>query len=275
MIQTIIINIIDITNIIIQIMTTTMDNVEINNPKIQEVVAIVDRSGSMMGKEKDTVGGINSTFKVLKDENKNNEIIKVSVKLFDHEEIMLFKSIDLKDVKPITNSQFVPRGQTALLDAIGNTLNHFMEKKLFNSNAYDSCVIYIATDGEENSSKHFSAKKIKNMIEEAENNFNIRVLYLAANQDAILEASKYGINPNQALNYSETGENVDAAFRSAASVARRFSQDGSSQFTHIERTMSQPVGESYSSSPPNLMRQTMRHEPPRINRQRRHFSHTS
>ena len=63
MIQTIIINIIDITNIIIQIMTTTMDNVEINNPKIQEVVAIVDRSGSMMSKEKDTVGGEGSSWR--------------------------------------------------------------------------------------------------------------------------------------------------------------------------------------------------------------------
>ena len=50
-----------------------------------------------------------------------------------------------------------------------------MEKKLLNPNAYDSCVIYITTDGEENSSKHFSAKKIKRMIEEAENNFNIAI----------------------------------------------------------------------------------------------------
>ena len=150
-----------------------------------------------------------------------------------------------------------------------------MEKKLVNNNAYDSCVIYIATDGEENSSKHFSAKKIKRMIEEAETNFNIRVLYLAANQDAILEASKYGINPNQALNYSETGENVDAAFRSAASVARRFSQDGTSQFTHMERTISQTHDGINIGSPANLMRQTMRDEPPPLNRQRRYFSHTN
>ena len=255
-------------------MTTSFDNVEINNPKIQEVVAIVDRSGSMMGKEEDTVGGINSTFEVLKSENKNNEIIKVSVKLFDHEEKMLFRSINIKDVKPITTDQFVPRGQTALLDAIGNTPNYFMEKKLLNTNAYDTCVIYVATDGQENSSKHFSAKKIKRMIEEAENNFNIRVLYLAANQDAIFEASKYGINPTQAINYSETGENVDAVFRSAANVARRFSQDGSAEFTNIERTMSQAQDRNDFNSPIPLTR-TMRTGPPAINRQRGYSSRTT
>ena len=44
------------------------------------------------------------------------------------------------------------------------------------------------------------------MIADASDNYNIKILYLAANQDAILEAAKYGINPGQALTYSETPE---------------------------------------------------------------------
>jgi hypothetical protein len=55
---------------------------------IQEVVAIIDRSGSMSGKEADTIGGINSTIEELKS-NKSNEIIKFSVKFFDHQEYIL------------------------------------------------------------------------------------------------------------------------------------------------------------------------------------------
>ena len=55
------------------------------NKNIQEVVAIIDRSGSMIGKESDTIGGINSTFEVLKSSLKDNDEVKVSIKLFDHE----------------------------------------------------------------------------------------------------------------------------------------------------------------------------------------------
>ena len=51
------------------------------NTKRQDVVALVDRSGSMMGKEDDTLGGINSMFELLKQEKDENTNIKVSVKL--------------------------------------------------------------------------------------------------------------------------------------------------------------------------------------------------
>ena len=62
---------------------------------------------------------------------------------------MLFRCIDLEEVRNITRDQYHPRGQTALLDAMGDTLTYFMEKKLMNPKAYDSCVIYVVTDGHE------------------------------------------------------------------------------------------------------------------------------
>ena len=76
--------------------------IKMTDTKIQEVVAVIDRSGSMMGKEDDTLGGINSTFEVLKQEKDENTHIKVSVKLFDHEQKLLFRSIDLEEVRNIT-----------------------------------------------------------------------------------------------------------------------------------------------------------------------------
>jgi len=106
------------------------------NSDLQHVVAIVDRSGSMAGKEEDTIGGITSTFEELKSNPTPGVNVNVSIKLFDHEEIMIVKEIDLYDVKPLTKHQYSPRGQTALFDAIGNTLNYFMEKKIEDSNAY-------------------------------------------------------------------------------------------------------------------------------------------
>ena len=209
------------------------------NKTIHEVVAIIDRSGSMAGKEQDTIGGINSTFHILRQNQDDNTITKISIKFFDNEEEILIKSLSLNNVKPLEEKDFVPRGMTALLDAIGNTLNYYMNKKIENKNSYTICSIYIVTDGYENASKHYSSKKIKRMIADAEENYNIKLLYLAANQDAILEASKFGIASTHALNYSENRENVNSAYISAASAIRRHYTGEDTSFTPSERQSSQ------------------------------------
>ena len=205
----------------------------------QKVIAIVDRSGSMRGKEEDTIGGLNASLEVLKNDKEENTTIDVSIKLFDHEEIMLIRSKNIDNIIPLTRKDFVPRGQTALLDAIGNTLNWVMENKIMNPNFYNSCLIYIVTDGLENSSKNYDANTIKNMISNAQETHNIKIIYLAANQDAILEADKYGISAGQAMNYTESQEHTEMAYRSAANVAKRCRTNGDANFTYAERSASQ------------------------------------
>lgn len=206
---------------------------------IQEICAVVDRSGSMSGKELDTIGGINETFRVLRESKQPNEIIKISIKLFDHEQILKLRNVDIEEVRDLTRDDFNPRGQTALLDAMGDTLTYFMEKKLMDPGAYDSCIIYITTDGLENASKRYTNEKIKKMIQNAEETYNIKLMYLGANQDAILEANKFGIDYSRAMNYSETPENVQSAYRSAASAAVRTRSLGRTEFTQTERQASQ------------------------------------
>lgn len=227
---------------------------------IQEVVAIIDRSGSMNGKEDDTIGGINTTFEVLKNGLQENDKINVSIKLFDHEENMLIRSLDIKEVIPINHDQYKPRGQTALYDAIGNSLTYFMEKKLNNPSCYNKCLIYVVTDGLENCSKKFNANTLKKLIKSAQENYGIEIIYLAANQDAILEASKMGIAPTHALNYAETAENSNSTYRSAASVANRQRSGANTSFTQAERN------DSYGNTSPPPRRP--RFEPPPIVRQR-------
>ena len=203
---------------------------------IQEVVAIIDRSGSMSGKEADTIGGINSTIEELKS-NKSNEIIKFSVKFFDHQEYIKIRSLDIENVRPLNVKDLMPRGQTALLDAMGSTISFFINKKMGDPSSYDSCIIYIATDGHENCSRKFTNENIKNLIEQAKK-FSIEILYFGANQDAILEASKFGLDATQAMNYSENTENVESAYRSAARAAKRYRSGNNAGFLEAERTAS-------------------------------------
>lgn len=213
-----------------------------NTPNIHEVIALIDKSGSMHGKELDTIGGINSTFDVLRTENnENNEniIIKASVKLFNNDEEMLIRSQNIQDISPLTQSQYIPSGTTSLFDALGFSLQYFMEKKLMDPNSYNKCTFYIVTDGLENSSKVHNATSVKKIIENADKTYGIKVIYMGANQDAIFEASKIGINPEQAMNYSENSENVNSAFRSAGSMIRRHYTDQPVEFTNVERMASQ------------------------------------
>jgi len=215
-----------------------MNNNENNIMNIQEVVAIIDRSGSMSGKEDDTIGGINSTFEILKNSLETNDKINISIKLFDHEEKLLIRSLDINSVRPIERKQYIPRGQTALYDAIGNSLSYFMEKKLLDPLCYNKCLIYVITDGLENSSVKYNKDTLKNIIKSAEDNYGIEIIYLAANQDAFLEASKMGISTEHALNYSETQENSQEAYRSVAYVANRQRSGDNTSFTIPERLLS-------------------------------------
>ena len=248
------------------------------NIKIQEVVAIMDRSGSMAGKIADSVGGFNSTLEILREQREDNTLINVSVKIFDNQEEMIIRSLPLDNVIPLKENQIVPRGQTALLDAIGNTLTYFMEKKLMNPGAYDFCTIYVVTDGLENCSQTFTQKRIKEMIKVAEDTYNIKVIYLAANQDAILEAGNLGINPGQAINYSESHEETQAVYRSAAAMVHRHSSGVPVEFLTAERQASQCNTSSPSTPPPpppptptrSATLFTIGAVPPTITRQRPH-----
>jgi len=229
---------------------------------IQEVVAIIDRSGSMSGKEADTVGGINSTLSIIKQDLKPDEVVNVSIKLFDHEEIMLAKSVNINDVSPLELSQFVPRGQTALYDAIGTTLTYFMEKKLHNPQSFDKCLIYITTDGCENCSKKYNVQSLKKLIKSAQETYSIELIYLGANQDAIFEASKIGILPTHAINYSETTDECNAAYRSVGNVVNRQKSSMATAFTQVERSQSYvpctpplPSRDYTTMMPPPLRRQ--------------------
>ena len=59
--------------------------------------------------------------------------------------------------------------------------------------------------------------KIRNQLNK-QTVYNIKILYLGANQ-GFSRSDGYGINPNQAMNYSETTDTVDAAYRACASVS--------------------------------------------------------
>lgn len=164
-----------------------------------EVVFILDRSGSMSGLEDDTIGGFNST---LDKQRKIEGEVLVSTVLFDHESIVIHDRVPIADVKPLTQDEYFVRGNTALLDAIGDAVKHIrnVHKYAREEDRPEKTLFVITTDGMENSSRKFSYNDVKKLIEEQQAK-GWEFLFLGANIDSVSVAGRMGIQASRAVNY--------------------------------------------------------------------------
>lgn len=176
-----------------------------------EIICIIDRSGSMASIANDAIGGFN-TF--LEDQKKVEGEATLTFVQFDTEYEVIHENKPLNDVPILDNKTFQPRGATALLDAVGKTIDN-TGKRLSNtpeSNRPDKVIIAILTDGEENSSKQYNLSKIKEMIQHQKEKYQWEFIFLGANQDAFAEAAKIGIDVNDTFNFASTGKGIRSAY---------------------------------------------------------------
>jgi uncharacterized protein YegL len=156
---------------------------------LTELVFILDRSGSMSRLTGDTIGGFNSTINEQK--KKEGEAV-VSVVLFDDVYSVLHNGVDIKSVPELTNKEYFARGSTALLDAIGKTINT-VGARLKNTPEDErpaKVLLIITTDGEENASREFSDEQIKAMIEHQKTKYNWDVLFIGGDIHSVNYAQR-------------------------------------------------------------------------------------
>ncbi|MDF2673193.1 MAG: hypothetical protein K0R09_1458 [Clostridiales bacterium] len=168
---------------------------------ITELVFILDRSGSMSGLESDTIGGYNAMLK--KQRLEQGEAVVTTV-LFDDNYQLLHDRINIKGVSLITERDYFVRGATALLDAIGKTIQKIgnAHKHTIEDQRPDKTIFVITTDGMENSSCEYSYEKIRKMVEKEKEKYGWEFIFLGANIDAISTAAKFGITSDRAANYN-------------------------------------------------------------------------
>lgn len=145
----------------------------------QSRVFLLDRSGSMESCRDDTIEGFNTFVEAQKPLGGT-----MTLALFDHEVNVLYENVPIDEVKPLDHDTFVPRGGTALYDALGHVLKMQLPRET---------VVIILTDGEENSSRTYTGPHLKDLIENKQTNDGWSFVYLGANQDTIMSASRLGI----------------------------------------------------------------------------------
>ena len=170
------------------------------NHNMTELVFILDKSGSMHGLEKDTIGGYNSMLEKQKAEEGSAHVTTV---LFDTHVELLHDRLPLGCVKPLTEKEYCVGGKTALLDAVGTTIQRINE--IQNAEPEESragkVIFVITTDGFENASRKFTYPILKNLIESQQKEMGWEFMFLGANMDAVSEAGKLGIQPDRAASF--------------------------------------------------------------------------
>jgi uncharacterized protein YegL len=171
------------------------------NKNLTEVVFILDRSGSMADLANDTLGGFNSFIEKQKQEP--GEAVLTTV-LFDDKYEILHNGVNLKAVEALTGKEYFARGMTALMDAVGKTINTVGERlsHTLEKDRPAHVLFVITTDGWENASVEFTQKQIKTMIDHQINKYNWQFIFLGANINAVETAKSYGIS--LASNYLPT-----------------------------------------------------------------------
>jgi uncharacterized protein YegL len=178
---------------------------------LTELVFILDRSGSMSGLERDTIGGFNS---ILEKHNSTDGECIVTTVLFDGEYELLHERLDILNIKPITEDEYFVRGSTALLDAIGKTINKIGIElnNLLDEQRPEHVMFVIITDGEENASKEFTRDQIKQMVEHQTEVYKWEFIFLGANIDAFSVANSIGVQRSKTANYYADSEGTEKNF---------------------------------------------------------------
>ncbi len=167
---------------------------------LTELVFILDRSGSMHGLEKDTIGGFNAMIEKQKAEV--GEVL-VNTVLFDDESEVLHDRVPLDHIKPMTEKDYRVGGCTALIDAIGGAIHHIgsIHKYARPEDVPEHTLFVITTDGMENASHRYSSEEVKKMIEREKSEYGWEFLFLGANIDAAETAASFGIDRDRAVDY--------------------------------------------------------------------------
>lgn len=188
---------------------------------ITEMVFILDRSGSMQGLERDTIGGFNSMIE--KQKELDGECY-VSTVLFDDKSEVLHDRLKLSRVPKMTNKDYFVRGCTALLDAVGGAIHHIgnIHKYARPEDVPEKTIFVITTDGLENASTRYSGGDVKRMIERQKEKYGWEFLFIGANIDAGLEAEKIGIARNRSVNYTPTCEGTTNLYNVVEKTVRNY-----------------------------------------------------
>lgn len=188
------------------------------NPEYTAIQIIVDRSGSMESIRSEMQTEIN---RFIADQAIQPGKCTIRLSQFDGTYELLYSSRSAQDVP---HFWLQPRGATALYDAIGTAVNELGKEleALTEARRPGKVLVVVITDGHENASHKFSKKNIKELIQHQKEVYKWEFVFMGANQNAVLEGNKLGIDNHSGLTYDASGAGVRKGFQSLAGYTRTY-----------------------------------------------------
>ena len=164
-----------------------------------EIVFILDRSGSMGGREEDVIGGFN---RMIADQQQKEGECFVSTVLFDDVSEVLMNRVPVKDVRPLTDKDYNVRGCTAYFDALGRAIRHhiYIQRCLPEEKRSEKVLFVVMTDGLENASREYTGENLRRLVKEEQDKWGWEFMFIGAGIDAIEAAKDIGIKAEFAIN---------------------------------------------------------------------------
>lgn len=192
---------------------------------LTEIVCVLDKSGSMMAVRDDSIGSFNQ---FLKEQKEAPGKANFSLTLFDTEYHYVYSGEDIQNVSELDSNTYNPGGMTALLDAVGKTIDE-TGRRLAETPGHKrpgKVIFVILTDGQENSSKEYTFDIVKDKIEHQRNKYNWEFLFLGAGEDTIKQASQIGIGMDKTMSFSHSSKGYDTASKSYSSAVLNYRSVG-------------------------------------------------
>lgn len=195
------------------------------------ITIILDKSGSMGSLVNDTIGGFNQFLKTQREVEGEATLTLVQ---FNGNYDLISDMVPLTTASELNKQNYSPNGGTALLDAIGRTINNV--ESLLDEKSEDEkpekVIFVIITDGQENESREFTRDQVMTMINNHRDEKGWEFVFIGANQDAIQGGNSIGVRAGNSLNYSASAIGTQAMYssltRSMTSYRSKSSLDAAS-----------------------------------------------
>ena len=182
--------------------------------KATEMVCILDRSGSMYKKRKDTIGSFNQ---MLEKQKREPGEAYITTALFSDQCDVLYSHTPIRETEELTEQDYYIGGNTALFDAIGKVFHQTDSLLEGREGDYEEKVmVFIITDGMENASVQYGRQQIKKLIEEKQKKGWV-ILFFGTDMEMIKLAEDTGIRKENTTCYPDTAEGIRESFLMAGS----------------------------------------------------------
>lgn len=232
------------------------------NKDLTQIAVILDRSGSMSSIRQQTIDNFNE---FINEQKRQPGKARLRLVQFDDEYEFLFDR-PLEAVEPLNQTTFVPRGSTALNDAIGRTCDQLGTDlaSMSDSNRPGKVVVLILTDGEENASKEYTQSRVRDIIGHQRDKYSWAFIFMGAHEHAILQAQQLNIPAQNALYTRTSAASSLSATNTMSNTVSMYRSTGNLQaFNQADRAGASDAGAVVTPIDPNkLTKDNTNQQPP-------------